>query len=52
MHLTGTLPAAITSVFTAGGWLSAAPERSLHVAERFYDKIDEWLAARYPALGR
>jgi hypothetical protein len=31
-------------VFIARGWLSDAPGRSLHVAERFDDKIDEWLA--------
>ncbi|MFZ0715305.1 MAG: hypothetical protein WAN02_14005, partial [Mycobacterium sp.] len=45
IHLAGALPAAITSVFIARGWLSDAPGRSLHVAERFDDKIDEWLAA-------
>jgi DNA-binding transcriptional ArsR family regulator len=44
IHLAGALPAAITSVFIARGWLGAAPGRSLHVAERFDDKIDEWLA--------
>ena len=44
VHLAGALPAAITSVFLARGWLSARPGRSLHVAERFDDKIDEWLA--------
>ena len=44
IHLAGALPAAITSVFIARGWLGDAPGRSLHVAERFDDKIDEWLA--------
>jgi hypothetical protein len=44
IHLAGALPAAITSVFIARGWLSDAPGRCLHVAERFDDKIDEWLA--------
>jgi hypothetical protein len=38
------LPAAITNVFIARDRLSDAPGRSLHVAERFDDKIDEWLA--------
>jgi hypothetical protein len=44
IHLAGALPAAITSVFIARGWLSDAPGRSLRVGERFDDKIDEWLA--------
>jgi DNA-binding transcriptional ArsR family regulator len=44
IHLAGALPAAITNVFIARGWLGDAPGRSLHVAERFDDKIDEWLA--------
>jgi DNA-binding transcriptional ArsR family regulator len=43
-HLAGALPAAITSVFIDRGWLRDAPGRSLQVAERFDDKIDEWLA--------
>jgi DNA-binding transcriptional ArsR family regulator len=45
IHLAGALPAAITSVFIVRGWLSDAPGRSLHVAERFDAEIDEWLAA-------
>jgi DNA-binding transcriptional ArsR family regulator len=45
IHLAGALPAAITSVFIARGWLSDAPGRGLHVADCFDDKIDEWLAS-------
>ena len=43
-HLAGALPAAITGVFIDRGWLRDAPGRGLHVADRFDDKIDEWLA--------
>ncbi|MGB9251021.1 MAG: hypothetical protein WCC28_14910 [Mycobacterium sp.] len=44
IHLAGALPAAITSVFLARGWLSDAPGRSLQVGSGYDDKIDEWLA--------
>ncbi len=44
IHLAGALPAAITSVFLARGWLSDAPGRSLQVGNGYDDKIDEWLA--------
>jgi hypothetical protein len=44
IHLAGALPAAITSVFIARGWLSDAPGRSLHVGSGYDAELDEWLA--------
>jgi len=45
VHLAGALPAAITSVFLARGWLTRGPGRSLRVAEGFDDNVKKWLAA-------
>ncbi len=45
VHLAGALPAAITSMYIARGWLTQGPGRSLHVAAGFDDRIDAWLAA-------
>jgi DNA-binding transcriptional ArsR family regulator len=44
VHLAGALPATITSVFLARGWLSRGPGRSLRVADGFDGKIERWLA--------
>jgi DNA-binding transcriptional ArsR family regulator len=44
-HLAGALPAAITSVFIARGWLTRGPGRSLRVADDYDDNLEKWLAA-------
>jgi len=44
VHLAGSLPAAITRVFLARGWLSRGSGRTLRVAEGFDDNIERWLA--------
>jgi DNA-binding transcriptional ArsR family regulator len=44
VHLAGALPAAITGVFLARGWLSRGPGRSLRVAEGLDYNVEKWLA--------
>jgi len=44
VHLAGALPAAITSVFLARGWLSRGPGRGLRVAGGYDDNVENWLA--------
>jgi DNA-binding transcriptional ArsR family regulator len=43
-HLAGALPAAITTVFLARGWLTRGPGRSLRVAGGYDDNLEKWLA--------
>ena len=43
--LAGALPAAITSVFLARGWLTRGPGRSLRVAGGYDDAVAKWLAS-------
>lgn len=45
IHLAGALPAAITSVFLARGWLTRGPGRSLRVAGGYDDDVAKWLAS-------
>jgi DNA-binding transcriptional ArsR family regulator len=45
VHLAGALPAAITSVFLARGWLTRGPGRSLRVADGYNDNVENWLAS-------
>ena len=45
VHLAGALPAAITSVFLARGWLTRGPGRSLRVATGYDDNVEKWLAS-------
>ena len=45
VHLAGALPAAITSVFLARGWLARGPGRSLRVAGGYDDNVEKWLAS-------
>ncbi|MFZ0226735.1 MAG: helix-turn-helix transcriptional regulator [Mycobacterium sp.] len=44
VHLAGALPATITSVFLARGWLTRGPGRSLRVASGYNDHLEIWLA--------
>jgi DNA-binding transcriptional ArsR family regulator len=44
-HLTGALPAAITTAFLTRGWLSRGPGRSLRVADHYDDHLAAWLGA-------
>jgi DNA-binding transcriptional ArsR family regulator len=44
VHLAGALPAAITSVFLARGWLTRGPGRSLRLAGDYDDHLEKWLA--------
>jgi DNA-binding transcriptional ArsR family regulator len=44
VHLAGALPAAITSVFLARGWLTQGPGRSLRVTGEYDDNLEKWLA--------
>lgn len=44
VHLAGALPATITSVFLARGWLTPGPGRSLRVATGFDGNVEKWLA--------
>jgi DNA-binding transcriptional ArsR family regulator len=44
VHLAGALPAAITSVFLARGWLTRGPGRSLRVVSGYDDHLEKWLA--------
>ena len=44
VHLAGALPAAITTVFLARGWLTRGPGRSLRVAGGYDDHLERWLA--------
>ena len=45
VHLAGALPAAITSVFLARGWLTRGPGRSLRVASDYDQNVEKWLAS-------
>src|SRR6201995_177496 len=45
VHLAGALPAAITSVFLARGWLTRGPGRSLRVAGGYDDNVENWLTS-------
>jgi hypothetical protein len=45
VHLAGALPAAITSVFLARGWLNAGPGRSLRVADGYHHNVEKRLAS-------
>jgi DNA-binding transcriptional ArsR family regulator len=45
IHLAGALPAAITSVFLARGWLTRGPGRGLRVAGSYDDDVEKWLAS-------
>ena len=45
VHLAGALPAAITSVFLARGWLIHGPGRSLRVVDGYDDNVENWLAS-------
>jgi DNA-binding transcriptional ArsR family regulator len=44
VHLAGALPAAITSVFLARGWLTRGAGRSLRLAGDYDDHLEKWLA--------
>ena len=44
VHLAGALPAAITSLFLARGWLTRGPGRSLRIAGDYDDHLEKWLA--------
>jgi hypothetical protein len=39
------LPAAITSVFLARGWLTRGQGRSLRVATDYDNNVEKWLAS-------